>query len=253
MLPRRSLMMLSVLCVAAPGLSRAEETVRIRGTIDAIDASSIKVTTRDGGSLTLLRDPKLTVRAIIPASLGDINPGSYIGVTTVPGSDGTLRAVEVHVVPEASRGSGEGSRPSDLEPQSMMTNGTVVDVVGTEGRTLTVNYKTGEKTVVVPENTPIVTFEPGERVHAGSRGACDHHGDKGGGWDADGAGGKRGEGRAGSADVGGRRLLMFAVPKTGASVGMLGDIQQAAAHGGEGKLMCRITRADAGSPFVCAA
>jgi len=161
MLPRRFLLMASVLCIAAPGFVRAAETVRIRGTIDAIDASSIKVTTRGGDSVTLVRDPKLTVRAIIPAALADIGPGSYIGVTTVPGPDETLRAVEVHVFPEASRGSGEGSRPFDLEPDSVMTNGTVADVVGTDGRTITVKYGTGEKTVVVPAKTPIVTFEPG--------------------------------------------------------------------------------------------
>lgn len=160
MLPRRFLLMLSALCVAAPGLAQAE-AVRIRGTIDSITASSIKITTRRGDSLTLMRDPRLTVRAIIPATLADIGPGSYIGVTTVPGPEGVQRAVEVHVFPEASRGSGEGSRPFDLEPDSVMTNGTVADVVGTERRTITVNFGAGKKTVVVPDNTPVVTFEPG--------------------------------------------------------------------------------------------
>lgn len=81
MLPRRSLLMLSILCFAAPALAQRTETVRIRATIDAIDASSMKVTTRGGDSLTLTRDPKLSITAIIPANLGDISPGSYIGVT----------------------------------------------------------------------------------------------------------------------------------------------------------------------------
>jgi hypothetical protein len=44
-----------------------------------------------------------------------------------------------------------------------MTNGTVGDLVVSHGRTLTVKYKGGEKTVVVPEDVPIVSIEPGTR------------------------------------------------------------------------------------------
>ena len=161
MLPRRVALLLPVLCLAVPALAQPEETSRIRGTIDAIDPSSIKVTTRDGGTVILKRDSNLAVTAVIPANLGDISPGSYVGVTAVPQPHGTLRALEVHIFPEASRGAGEGSRPWDLEPQSTVTNGAVASVVGTQGRTITVNYKTGEKTIVVPDNIPIVTFEPG--------------------------------------------------------------------------------------------
>ena len=144
-----------------PALAQQDQMVRLRGSVTAISPSSISLATTGGEALTLKRDPKLAITAVIPANLGDINPGSYIGVTTVAQPDGTLRALEVHVFPEAARGDGEGSRPWDLRPQSIMISGTVADVVGTQGRTVTVNYKTGEKKVVVPDNAPIVTFEPG--------------------------------------------------------------------------------------------
>jgi len=52
------------------------------------------------------------------------------------------------------RGTGEGHRPFDLQPESTMTNGTVGAVTGSVGRTLTVTYQGGEKTIVVPQDTP---------------------------------------------------------------------------------------------------
>jgi hypothetical protein len=45
-----------------------------------------------------------------------------------------------------------------------MTNGTVGAVTGSVGRTLTVSYQGGEKTIVVPPETPVVTYEPGTKV-----------------------------------------------------------------------------------------
>jgi hypothetical protein len=42
-----------------------------------------------------------------------------------------------------------------------MTNGTVGAVTGSVGRTFTVTYQDGAKTIVVPPDTPVVTFEAG--------------------------------------------------------------------------------------------
>ena len=83
---------------------------------------------------------------------------------TVPGPAGTNNAVEVHVFPEDMRGTGEGSRPHDLRPDSTMTNATVLTVAGNDGRTLMVKYKDGEKKVVVPPDTPVVTYVPADRA-----------------------------------------------------------------------------------------
>jgi hypothetical protein len=82
----------------------------------------------------------------------------------VPGADGTPTAVEVHVFPEDMRGTGEGSRPWDLKPNSTMTNATVAEsVVGNDGHTLLVKYKDGEKKVLVTPETPVVTYVPGDK------------------------------------------------------------------------------------------
>jgi len=104
------------------------------------------------------------VSGITKISLADIKVGSFVGATTVPGPDGANNAVEVHVFPESMRGTGEGSRPYDLKPNSSMTNATVSEsVVGNDGHTLLVKYKDGEKKVFVPDNTPVVTFVPGDK------------------------------------------------------------------------------------------
>jgi hypothetical protein len=62
------------------------------------------------------------------------------------------------------RGTGEGFRPWDLRPNSTMTNATVDQKVeANDGDTIVVKYKDGEKKVVVPPDTPIVTFVAGDK------------------------------------------------------------------------------------------
>src|SRR5260370_42148806 len=97
-------------------------------------------------------------------ALSDLKVGSFIGATMVPGPDGGANAVEVHVFPEDMRGTGEGSRPFDLRPDSTMTNATAAEsVAGNDGHTLLVKYKDGEKKVVVLPDTPVVTYVPAEK------------------------------------------------------------------------------------------
>jgi len=147
-------------CLAMAALAQTAAPVRVRGTIDAVDAKTMTVTARDGQKVTLAVAPDIGVTAIIATSITDIKPGSYIGTAAMPQADGTLLAREIQVFPESMRGVGEGHRPWDLEPQSTMTNGTVGDVVVSQGRTLKLRYKDGEKTVVVPEKAPIITYAP---------------------------------------------------------------------------------------------
>jgi hypothetical protein len=79
--------------------------------------------------------------------------------------DGSQRALEVLIFPEAMRGTGEGHYPWDLRPQSTMTNANVEQTVtGVDGQTLTVKYKGGEKKIIVPPDVPIVTFVPGDKA-----------------------------------------------------------------------------------------
>jgi hypothetical protein len=137
---------------------------RVRGTVEAIDGDVLAVKSRGGEDLKLHMAGDMRVAGITKIALADIKVGSFIGTTTVSGSDGRQKAVEVHVFPENMRGTGEGSRPWDLRPNSTMTNATVAEsVAGNDGHTLTVKYKDGEKKVVVSPETPVVTYVPADK------------------------------------------------------------------------------------------
>ena len=94
-----------------------------------------------------------------------MKPGCFIGVAALPGEGNELKAMEVHIFPEAMRGTGEGFRPFDLAPKSSMTNGNIsARVDAATGPKLTVTYKGGEQTIVVDPKTPIVAIEPGAQT-----------------------------------------------------------------------------------------
>ena len=137
---------------------------RVRGTIEGVDGDVLAVKSRGGEDVRLHMTGDMRVVGITKISLSDIKVGSFIGTTTVPGPDGSQNAVEVRVFPEDMRGTGEGSRPWDLRPNSTMTNATVAEsVVGNDGHTLMVKYKDGEKKVVVSTDTPVVTYVPADK------------------------------------------------------------------------------------------
>jgi hypothetical protein len=137
---------------------------RVRGTIESLDGDVLSVKSRSGEDVKLHMTSDMRVVGIIKIALSDIKVGSFIGTTTVPGPDGSQNAVEVHVFPEAMRGTGEGSRPYDLRPNSTMTNATVdQSVVGNDGHTLLIKYKDGEKKVLVSAETPVVTYVPADK------------------------------------------------------------------------------------------
>lgn len=161
MTSRRNLLAATLFCcIAGAAFAQTPAPVRVRGTIDSVNAQTMVVTSREGQKVTLAVAPDVGVTAILAASISDIKPGTYIGTAAMPQADGSLLAYEIQVFPESMRGVGEGHRPWDLQPQSTMTNGTVGDVVVTQGRTLTLRYKDGEKKVVVPEKAPIITYAP---------------------------------------------------------------------------------------------
>jgi len=137
---------------------------RVRGTIEAIDGDTLAVKSRAGEDVKLHMTGDIRIVGITKIALTDIKVGSFIGTTTVPGPDGANNAVEVHVFPEDMRGTGEGSRPYDLKPNSSMTNATVEQsVVGNDGHTLNIKYKDGEKKVLVSPETPVVTYVPADK------------------------------------------------------------------------------------------
>ena len=147
----------------------AQDTVRVRGTVERIDGPVYVVKTRDGSEvkLTTVTDNPLFV-AIVPAKMSDIKPGMYVGSAGMMQEDGTQKAIEVHIFPESMRGTGDGHYDWDLLPKSKMTNGNVEQAVtGVDGPVLSVKYKDGEKKLVVTPQMVVVTYEIGKREEIG--------------------------------------------------------------------------------------
>lgn len=139
----------------------AQTPVRVRGTIDSVNGSTLNVTARDGAKVTVKLADNATVVGVAKASLSDVKQGGFVGITAMPQPDGTQKAVEIHIFPEAMRGTGEGHRPWDLMPNSTMTNATVdSEVAISDGQKLVLKYKDGEKTFIVPADAAVVTFVP---------------------------------------------------------------------------------------------
>ncbi len=153
-----------VLATSSFALAQQPPTVRIRGTIESVDGATLMIKSREGADLKVRITDNATVFGVVKTALSEIKEGSYIGVTGMPEPDGTQKAVAVHIFPENQRGAAEGFRPWDQRAGSTMTNATVAQTVkGTDGQNILVKYKDGEKKVVVPEGTPIVTFVAGDK------------------------------------------------------------------------------------------
>ena len=150
--------------VTSSALAQQTPTVRIRGTIESVDGNTLGIKTREGTDVKVRMTDNVAVFAVVKTSLSEIKDGSYIGVTGLPEPDGTQKAIAVHIFPENQRGAAEGFRPWDLRANSTMTNATVAESVkGTDGQNILVKYKDGEKKVFVADNTPVVTFVPGDK------------------------------------------------------------------------------------------
>ena len=148
-----------VLAAAIPAAHAQNQPVRVRGTIERVEGDIYVIKVRGGTEAKVKLPANVMVVSLVKASLADIKPNSYIGVTAMPQPDGTQKAFAVHIFPENQRGVAEGFLPWDARANSTMTNATVAETVkGTDGQNITVKYKGGEKKVVVPPETPIVTF-----------------------------------------------------------------------------------------------
>lgn len=158
-----------VMLLVMPALVLAQATpagtpTRIRGTVEKLDGQTLSVKSREGQTLTIALASNYTVSGIAKRSLGDIKPGDYVGAASMKTPDGKFRALEVLIFPEAMKGTAEGHRPWDLQPDSLMTNATVTGVASaaSAGQTLKLTHKDGETEVIVPPDVPIVTFAPGD-------------------------------------------------------------------------------------------
>jgi hypothetical protein len=153
---------LALICMALP--ASAQETVRIRGTIERVEGPVYVVKNRDGAELKLTVTDNPLFVAIVKSTMADIKPGMFVGSTGMSQPDGSQKAIEVHIFPESMRGTGEGHYDWDLKPQTKMTNANVEQTVaGVDGPILSVKYKDGEKKLLVTPETAVVTYVAGNK------------------------------------------------------------------------------------------
>ena len=156
------LLVITFLFGLTSALAQSQPTVRIRGAVTVFDGHELQVKTREGKELKVTITDATKVNVLSAVKMSDIKQGSFVGVTAIQHGPGTpLQAREVHVFPEALRGTGEGHYEWDLEPGSSMTNANVDAIVNTNtGEELALSYKGGSQKIIVPQGIPIVTFKP---------------------------------------------------------------------------------------------
>lgn len=154
-------------------VAQQPQMVRLRGAIESLDGQTLMVKARDGATMTMKLPESVRINGLEKKSVADIKQGGFVGITAMPLPDGTQKAVEIHIFPEAMRGTGEGHRPWDLMPNSTMTNGNIDSAAASvDGKELVLKYKDGEKKFVIPANIEVVMFvpastadlKPGEKV-----------------------------------------------------------------------------------------
>jgi hypothetical protein len=159
----RSIAALVIAASSAAVLAQTPPT-RIRGTLEQVDGNLLTIKARSGEVMKVKVPDNVVLMGVAKASMADIGNGKFIGTTTVGQKDGALVAEEVHIFPENMRGTGEGHRDWDLRPESKMTNANVADIKSMgDGRVMTVQYKGGEKKVLVTPRTSVVSYEPASR------------------------------------------------------------------------------------------
>lgn len=176
---------------AAPAAANTQPRASaVRGRLVSVSDSVLTVASRDSGDVRVVVVPPLEVYSRVPAKISDVKQNSFVGVTSVPQSDGTLRATEIHVFPDKLRGTNEGSfmigqrgggSPSGAVgggnrmtngtvSGSRMTNGTVAGnsgnrmtngTVGAQsGNAITVRFQSDSQTIAVPPNVAVTAIAP---------------------------------------------------------------------------------------------
>jgi hypothetical protein len=144
----------------ASAVASAQTPMRIRGTITGLDGV-LSVKTRQGQDVKINLAPNYGVAAAKAVTLADFGPGAYVGSTAKKNAAGQLVASEVHRLPPQAPA---GHTPWDSAPGDTMTNANVAKVVkAAGGNELTLEYKGGSQTILVPEGTPIIDFVPGDK------------------------------------------------------------------------------------------
>jgi len=105
----------------------------VRGSVESIGPTSLAIRAESGARVVAIVSPKSRFAVVEARTFRQIKPTDFVGITAVPGTNGHLRAEEVHIIPVV--GLGEGQYPWDHHPSAAaggpvtagsMTNGSVV-------------------------------------------------------------------------------------------------------------------------------
>src|SRR3954451_17057901 len=102
---------LGVMLVGGAVLAQDPVPTRVRGSIDWVSGQTLNIIDRGGEKISVTLRPSAMVTDVSQTKITDIKPGSYVGTTAAPQANGELKALKVHIFPEAMRGAGEGHRP----------------------------------------------------------------------------------------------------------------------------------------------
>lgn len=136
---------------------------RVRGTIEQVAPDSVTIKAADGAVTVLPLAADARIGSLKALTLADIKPGDYIGVAATKQPNGRLVADSVSVFPASARGAGEGQRPWEGGPNSVMTNANVDQVAADmNGKVLRLSFKGGTAEIEIKPDTPIRTSVPGD-------------------------------------------------------------------------------------------
>jgi hypothetical protein len=174
------------------GLSQAQAQQapsRIRGDVVALQGAALQIRTAGGEALTVSLGDSARIMVESRVTLAAVVPGVFVGTTSEPQPDGTLRAVQIRIFPEALRGTGEGHRPMNTPAHNTMTNATVTRIAAAsapaslpasaptmtnatvtalagaaaQGHSMTLTYKDGAQRIVIPDDVAVIQAELGSR------------------------------------------------------------------------------------------
>ncbi len=124
-------------CIFGTAAAFAQDTpARVRGTLDKMDGNNLTIQTRSGKEATVTLKDGAPVVAVTKGAMSDIKSNTFVGITAMAQSDGTIKAVEVHVFEESGSGSGWASnvQTKTLCPPNVGSGWMPSDLFGTRTR-----------------------------------------------------------------------------------------------------------------------
>ena len=135
--------------------------VRVIGTVDKLDGKTLTVNSKEGKKEMIQLAADANVSTNVKKTLADVKPGEFVAITSGKGKNGEDRAIEVRIF-DKNRVPNLNQFPLEFAPDNLMTNAAVAEVQSSpDGSLLKAKFSTGESTIVVPPDTPILASAPG--------------------------------------------------------------------------------------------